>query len=167
MNAWNTLKGSVIKAVVVVNVKGSLKYTGAFNNKQIKGVPAFWICHSESNGYDKVFDENNMYFTTIDLLWKKRKKVTTEWKLIKVKAGACGIAARGCGARLRYIWPLVGKNQLPRDTGQCEIQDCHIYLPQVSPGTHLSTSPRGSINSWVICTPTPWAGIQTWAWGFR
>lgn len=37
----------------------------------------------------------------------------------------------------RPFEPVVGKNQLPWDTGQCEIRDYHCL---VSPGTHSSTS---------------------------
>lgn len=36
-----------------------------------------------------------------------------------------------------------------------------VYLPQVSPGTHLVTTMKGRINSWVSCVPIAHARNQT------
>lgn len=61
----------------------------------------------------------------------------------------------------------VGDNLLPRDKGgRCDIQVTTVYLPLVSPGTHL-TNLKGRLASWVRCklTPLGWDLTQTYIAG--
>lgn len=61
----------------------------------------------------------------------------------------------------------VGDNLLPRDKGgRCDIQVTTVYLPLVSPGTHL-TNLKGRLASWVRCklTPLGWDLTQTYTAG--
>lgn len=48
----------------------------------------------------------------------------------------------------------------PRTQGKCDIWVTTVYLPQVSSGTHLLSSPKVGMNNWVSYKPTAPAGIQ-------
>lgn len=61
----------------------------------------------------------------------------------------------------------VDDNLLPRDKGgRCDIQVTTVYLPLVSPGTHL-TNLKGRLASWARCklTPLGWDLTQTYIAG--
>lgn len=53
---------------------------------------------------------------------------------------------------------VVGDNPLTRHRASVT-----VCLPQVSPGTYLSTIPKGRMISWVGCTPTAQPGTRTQA----
>lgn len=46
-----------------------------------------------------------------------------------------------------------------------EIWVTTVYPFQVSPSTHLSTSQKGKMNSWVNYTPSARGGFQSWERG--
>lgn len=83
----------------------------------------------------------------------------------KVKMGVYPVAARSLFSHLRRIGRLNlwFERTLYLTQDQCNIRVTTVYLPQVSPGPHLSTIPQGRMYSWVGCRVTDQAGIRTHA----
>lgn len=67
---------------------------------------------------------------------------------------------------LLTLGACAGKEPISSTQGQCNIQVTIIHLSQVFPVNCLMTIPEEMINSWVGCTPTVQAGIQTQAYKF-
>lgn len=92
------------------------------------------------------------------MLYKPLRQVRQTNDFVKVKLWACSITL--CGLGVHCSWPVAGKSPSPQDTGPVS----HLsYLSLPSPGfprSHLLTSPKGRMNSWVRRhTLNAWAGI--------
>lgn len=85
------------------------------------------------------------------------------------KDGDIPQAACDHGTHLRFVGRRICgviKTYYPRTQRKVDIRVALVYLPRVSPCTHLSISPKGKSNSWGSWSSTALAHNQTWSLEF-